>query len=358
MEYLIDFFDRYIRGHTEALICDDGFRRWSYSGDEVRATAEAFAGRLAGVGLRTGDRLLIWSDSRPEWVAAFWACMLCGVAVIPLDAAASPELVGRIIRVAAPHSILIGDGLQVGQLPPSMCVWRLRDIRWINASTTPALHNGAETRADFSRARVGPHTVAEIVFTSETTGEPKGVVLTHRNILANITPVEREVRAFRRYLWPFRPIRFLSLVPLSHIFGQALAIFFPPLVNAATVFMTGYNPDHVRGADLVLAGLGDRVGSDRTVGVVQRRDRALVRAYCSLRDDRVTAHHATAPMADAAGRRNADRRHGLGALAMGSVWGVDPSCARHRGHVASWYTTLDQSPPIERRTARQTSVRQ
>ena len=96
-----------------------------------------------------------------------------------------------------------------------------------------------------TRADVGPQTVAEIVFTSGTTGEPKGVVLTHRNILANITPVEREVSAFRRYLWPFRPIRFLSLLPLSHMFGQALAMFFPPLVNAATVFMTGYNPDQI-----------------------------------------------------------------------------------------------------------------
>ena len=245
VEHLIDFFDRYIRGHTEALVYDDGFRRWSYSGDDVRATAEVFAGRLADAGLRNGDRLLIWSDSRPEWVAAFWGCTLCGVAVIPLDAAASPELVRRIIKVAAPRGILIGDGLQVEQLPSSMFVWRLRDIRRINSSTTPASHKGAETRADFTRAHVGPHTVAEIVFTSGTTGEPKGVVLTHRNILANITPVERGVDAFRRYLWPFRPIRFLSLLPLSHMFGQALAMFFPPLVNATTVFMTGHKPDQI-----------------------------------------------------------------------------------------------------------------
>ena len=86
VEHLIDFFDRYIRGHTEALIYDDGFRRWSYSGDDVRATAEAFACRLADAGLRTGDRLLIWSDSRPEWVAAFWgwnSCPHCGMCCIP-----------------------------------------------------------------------------------------------------------------------------------------------------------------------------------------------------------------------------------------------------------------------------------
>jgi long-chain acyl-CoA synthetase len=243
VEHLLRFFDRYIRGSSVALIYDDGFRRWSYTHDQLRGTAEAIAGHLTRAGLRQGDRLLLWSDSRPEWVAIFWGCMLCGVAVVPVDAATSPELVARILDAAEPQGIFLGDRLELKAGSSVMFVSRLRDIHWSNSSTPAMSHGGAE--AVFARARIDPNTVAEIVYTSGTTGEPKGVVITHRNIVANITPVEREVDALRRYLWPFRPIRFLSLLPLSHMFGQALSVFFPPLVNAATVFTTGYNPDQI-----------------------------------------------------------------------------------------------------------------
>jgi long-chain acyl-CoA synthetase len=241
VEHLVDFFERYIRGPSLALVYDDGFRQWSYTHDQLRATAEAWAGELGNGGLHAGDRLVIWSDSRPEWVAAFWGCVLCGVVVIPVDAAASPELVARIVKVAEPRGLLLGEGLRLSETDAAMTTWRLRDIHWIESRTTAASHTVAGPRA-----HIDADTVAEIVFTSGTTGDPKGVVITHRNIVANITPIEREVAAYRRYLWPFRPIRFLDLLPLSHMFGQALAIFCPPLVDAATVFTTGYNPDQIK----------------------------------------------------------------------------------------------------------------
>jgi long-chain acyl-CoA synthetase len=240
VEHLIDFFDCYISGSSQALVYDDGFRRWSYTRDQLRATADAWAGELVKAGLQVGDRLLIWSDNRPEWVAAFWGCMLCGIAIIPVDTAASPELVARIVEVARPHGLLLGDGLRMEKVPVPVVTWHVHDIHWIDPRT-----GAASPKAARVRAHVYADTVAEIVFTSGTTGEPKGVVITHRNIVANIAPIEGEVAAYRRYLWPFRPIRFLSLLPLSHMFGQALAIFFPPLVDAATVFATGYNPDRI-----------------------------------------------------------------------------------------------------------------
>src|SRR4029077_17972676 len=84
--------------------------------------------------------------------------------------------------------------------------------------------------------------VAEIIFTSGATAEPKGVIITHRNVLANIVPVEREVLKHRKWSLPFAPIRFLNLLPLSHMFGQAMATFIPPMLPGVVVFMRGYNP--------------------------------------------------------------------------------------------------------------------
>jgi long-chain acyl-CoA synthetase len=241
VEHLLEFFDNYIRGPSQALVYDDGFRRWSYTHDQLHATALSLAGRFTDAGLRPGDRLLIWSESRPEWVAAFWACMLCGVTVVPVDASASPDLVARIVKAAQPRGALLGAAAKPKSLPPMPFVSPISEIAWSDRAMT--LASTASSSVD--RASVDPNTVAEIVFTSGTTGDPKGVVITHGNIIANIAPVEREVAAYRRYLWLFQPIRFLSLLPLSHMFGQALSIFFPPLVKAATVFAATCNPDQV-----------------------------------------------------------------------------------------------------------------
>ena len=86
---------------------------------------------------------------------------------------------------------------------------------------------------------------AEIIFTSGATAEPKGVIITHRNILANIVPVEGEVKKYLRYARPFAPIRFLNLLPLSHMFGQAMATFIPPMLPGVVVFMRGFSPNEI-----------------------------------------------------------------------------------------------------------------
>jgi len=58
-------------------------------------------------------------------------------------------------------------------------------------------------------------------------------------------PVEREVHKYRKYGWPFFPIRFLNLLPLSHLFGQAMATFIPPMLPGVVVFMHGYSPQEI-----------------------------------------------------------------------------------------------------------------
>ena len=235
MTTLHEFFDRYVRGAGTALVYDDGFRRWSCTADQVQAAAAAFAARLRDAGVQTGDRIALWGENRPEWVIAFWGCILHGVAVVPIDVQSSPALATRLIAAGMARGVLVGDDVEPANVPASVFTWRLADV---------ALRPDAPA-VPFSRAAVTPDTVADIVFTSGTTGEPKGVVISHRNIVANIAAFEPAAARYGPYLWPLRPLRFLCLLPLSHMFGQALTMFLPPLFGATGVFIKGYSPNEV-----------------------------------------------------------------------------------------------------------------
>ena len=114
-------------------------------------------------------------------------------------------------------------------------VWRLAEI-----AGSGLVFQQSESDAEIQD--LTPGDVAEIIFTSGATADPKGVVITHRNILANIVPVEREVLKYRKWGRPFFPLRFLNLLPLSHMFGQAMATFIPPMLPGTVIFMRGFNP--------------------------------------------------------------------------------------------------------------------
>jgi long-chain acyl-CoA synthetase len=106
---LIDFFDDFAKAHGQYLVYDDGFRARSYSYAEVGRAARGFAARLAGAGVRKGDKVLFWSENRPEWVVAFWGCLLAGIVVVPIDYRTSPDFLARISRTVAAKLVLMGE---------------------------------------------------------------------------------------------------------------------------------------------------------------------------------------------------------------------------------------------------------
>ena len=67
-------------------------------------------------------------------------------------------------------------------------------------------------------------------------------MISHGNVLANIEPIEREIQKYLRYERIFHPLRFLNLLPLSHVFGQMLGIFIPPLLAGTVVFIDSLKP--------------------------------------------------------------------------------------------------------------------
>jgi long-chain acyl-CoA synthetase len=228
---LIDFFNDLSRSRGEFLVYDDGFRSRSYTYDEVGRAARGFAARLASQGLVRGDKVVFFSENRPEWVIAFWGCLLAGIVVVPIDYRTSPDFLARVAKIVNAKLVLIGEDVPSLDSTHGAPIWHLHDLEWTDGTPPPVT--------------IGRDDVAEIIFTSGATADPKGVVITHRNVLANIVPVEREVVKYLKWARPFAPIRFLNLLPLSHMFGQAMATFIPPMLSGLVVFMRGYNPGQI-----------------------------------------------------------------------------------------------------------------
>ena len=234
-ETLIDFFRDIVAIRGEFLVHDTGYRRRSFSYEEVGCAARGFAARLAAAGLRKDDKVVFWGENRPEWVACYWGCLIAGVIVVPIDYRSSAEFVAKVGRLVHARVVLVGD--EVPPLPADVDFagaerWMFTDLDWHADGPMPS--------ADVSR-----DDVIQIVFTSGATAEPKGVVIRHRNVLANIVPVEREILKYRWYAKPFQPLRFLNLLPLSHMFGQALATNIPPMLHGTVIFTRSFNPHDV-----------------------------------------------------------------------------------------------------------------
>jgi len=237
---LLDFFEDLPADGGEALVFDDGYRIWRYTYRQVVRASHGFAGRLQEHGLRKGDRVLLWAENRPEWVVALWGCLLAGVVVVPVDHRAPLDFLHRIQRNVAARLILCGTDVPREALEADSAEDRTDSVPTLSLSTLD--WNDAR---EPQRVSIGPDEIAEIVFTSGATADPKGVVITHRNILANIVPIETEVRKYRNYGRPFFPLGFLNLLPLSHMFGQAMAVFVPPMLPGTSVFMRGVNPSDI-----------------------------------------------------------------------------------------------------------------
>jgi long-chain acyl-CoA synthetase len=229
---LLDYFASVTALRGTYLVYDDGYRPRSYTYAQLGLAARNFAAKLRAAGVGSGDRVVLWSENRPAWVAAFWACQLLGAAVAPLDEHHAPEFCARVVGITAAKALVIGDEVALPPVENAPPVFRLSQLDW-------------ETRSNFTPAVVRAGDTCQILFTSGATAEPKGVVITHANILANVVPVEREVLKYRHYALPFSPVRFLNLLPLSHMFGQAMALFIPPMIRGTVVFQRSQDPREI-----------------------------------------------------------------------------------------------------------------
>ena len=233
-EFLRDTFQK----HRNECACKQrrGYRMESFSYGQILDLARGFASRLDELGISKGDRVLIWGENCAEWIAAFFGCVLGGVVVVPIDDGSSVDFAMRVLGqvqgkllVASRRHVQesVGAGSQVAAIP-------LEDLAH-KVTAGDLRHN----------VPLGPDDILQVVFTSGTTADPRGVVITHGNVLANIAPLEKEMQSYMKYERLVHPLRFLNLLPLSHVFGQFLGMFLPPLLGGTVIFQQEFKPSEV-----------------------------------------------------------------------------------------------------------------
>lgn len=232
LSYLDDYFRRDSR---IAFVGRRGLRavRWSYA--RVARTAYRFARELEVRGVCRGERIMLCGANSAEWVAAFWGCLLRGAVVVPLDKESTAEFVAAV-RQQTGAVLLLASGNAPVAADLRITVLRLEEL------SARIAHHSAAT---YPVEGIDENTLVEIIFTSGTTATPKGVMLTHRNLLANLLPLETEIEKYSKWERLVRPIRFLNLVPLSHVFGQFMGIFVPQLLGGEVHFQESLNPSEI-----------------------------------------------------------------------------------------------------------------
>ncbi len=220
------------------MVTHAGNRRFATSWAELAEWSARFAAELERRGIGQGERVLLWGNNSAAWMAAFFGCVLRGVIAVPLDAAGDAGFAARVWRETTP-ALLVGDAGLLEQLRRA-------------GAESPAL-----PFEEFAARLPGPDytpaaglrrsTALQIVFTSGTTAEPKGVVHTHGNVLASLDPIEQEIARYRKYERLVHPLRFLHTLPLSHVFGQFMGLWVPPLLAAEVHFEARLEPPRLAG---------------------------------------------------------------------------------------------------------------
>ena len=207
-----------------ALVIKPGVRTRVTTYADLEQLALRCARFLQERGIEKGDRVLVWAPNMPQWVALYFGCMKIGAVLVPLDVRSEAEFAAAVARRTEPK-LLVASRLTArlveGIAAPVIQLEQLESLL------------PAEAAADESH--VDPDDLAEIVFTSGTTGDPKGVMLTHRNIVSN-------VEGTRDVLTIEQGFRLLSLLPLSHMFEQTVGMLAPLSGGASVIYPVSRQP--------------------------------------------------------------------------------------------------------------------
>ena len=223
---LIEVFEESVRAFADRTVSErEGgagkVRAFTY--DEFARKSRGVAWQLAGLGVRPGDKVGVLSDNRPEWGIAFFGVLLAGAVVIPLDIHLKPAELANILSRAGARVCVAGaeaDETLAEARPSAPALEHI--VSMDDAGFGPAREDAPEIPPP------GPDAVAVIPFSSGTTGVPKGVMLSQRNLASNVQSV-LDLCIYET------DGNLLSILPLHHTFELTVG-FLTPFAKGVKVF--------------------------------------------------------------------------------------------------------------------------
>jgi long-chain acyl-CoA synthetase len=207
-----------------ALIIRPSFRTRILTHGDLADLVPRAACVLSDAGLQAGDRAILWAVNRPEWGLAFLAVAHAGGVAVPIDVRHTVDFGTKIVGQTQPKLVLASKQTEASARALGL------PIIWIE--NLPDLARRAQP---LPPASVDAGTLAEIVFTSGTTGEPKGAMLSHGNLMSCATEMSKLLSIGPKD-------RLLSVLPLSHLYEQVLGFIGPMLVGASIVYPVSRQP--------------------------------------------------------------------------------------------------------------------
>jgi long-chain acyl-CoA synthetase len=237
MQTLLDLLEesaaRFGDRNALGLRRDDG-TTFHWTQRELVRRSRLAAWRLRALGLQPGDRVLTWSPSAPALPAAYFGAMYARLVYVPLDSRMSSDAIANIVAASGATRLLLGTGRDAPDP---------REVGLENFPTTTVEELSADPDAAFppdweaqvtAWERPKPGDVYQLVFTSGTTGNPKGVMLAHENSLAGVL-------SFNGIIKPMEH-RVVSLLPLSHSLEQQVTLFYALSVGGDVLYVRSRNP--------------------------------------------------------------------------------------------------------------------
>ncbi len=219
-----------------------GAQEYSYATyGEIGVRVQNVAGGVLSLDLARGDRAAILSESCKEWVIADLACQMVGVATVPFYATLPSNQIAVLLRDCGAKLIFVSGASQLKKILeiqdelPELKHVVVFEAAAENAEKTIVFSELEKRGQKYWEANRGgyetlwvaalPDDVATIIYTSGTTGEPKGVMLSHRNILANVEQIVTSIDLSEND-------SFLSFLPLAHVYERTAGYYLPTRLGA------------------------------------------------------------------------------------------------------------------------------